>query len=163
MDIRLGRIQQQVLAAREASSILGCSNRRAGSRWREVISPIYSVSVGSYLDTVFSFGPLKTRKTLAPQREAEGAGLVQPQEETLLGDPNSSIPLPVTRPSRRWSLAFLSGAMWENKRRQAEAETREVHTGCEEEPLHHEETPILEHLIQRRSHALHPWRILRPD
>lgn len=71
MVIRLGRIQQCVLAAREANSILGCRNRSVVSRWREVIIPIYSALLVllvteriQYLDTVFSFVPLKTRKTV---------------------------------------------------------------------------------------------------
>lgn len=98
---------------------------------------------------------------LAWWREAEGAGLVQPQEEITLRGPNRSIPLFVTRSSRRWSLALLNGTMWENKRQQGEVETREVHSGCEEKPVHHEETWILKQVIQR-SCALNPWRILRP-
>ena len=72
MDIRLGRIQQCVLAAREANSILGYSNRSAISRWREVIIPIYTAPVRPHLDTVFSFGPLKTRQTVVNWREFSG-------------------------------------------------------------------------------------------
>lgn len=71
MDIRLGRIQQCVLATREANSILGCRNRSA-VRWREVIIPIYSAPVRPHLDTAFSFGPLKTRMTVANWRKFSG-------------------------------------------------------------------------------------------
>lgn len=81
----------------------------------------------------------------------------------MLRGHNSSVPLPVILSSKTWSLVLLGGATWENKRQQAEVEAREVHTGCEEKPFHHEETQILEQVIQRRLCALHPWRILRPD
>lgn len=62
MDIRLCRIQPCVLAAREANSILGCSNGSAVSGWREGIIPVCSEPVRSHLDTVFSLGPLQTRR-----------------------------------------------------------------------------------------------------
>lgn len=64
MDIGLSRIQPFVLAAREANSILGYSNRSVASRWREVIIPMYSAPVGTHLDTAFSLGPLQTRRTV---------------------------------------------------------------------------------------------------
>lgn len=90
-------------------------------------------------------------RALGRWREAEGAGFVQPQEETVLRGPNSGILPPVATPSREWSLALLSGAVWETSRQQAEAGTREVHSGCEENTFHHEDTQIPEQVIQGRS------------
>lgn len=61
MDIGLSRIQQSILAAREANSY---SNRSAVSSWREVIILMSSTPVRPHLDTVFSLGPSQTKRTV---------------------------------------------------------------------------------------------------
>lgn len=162
MAIRLGRIQQ-------GSAVSG---------WRKVVVPIYPaldhiwilcLVLGAWKQESGKLAWVQWRATsgaLARLGEPEGARLDQLQEDTVLGGPNHSIPLPVTTSSRGWGLALLSGTRWENDRQQAEVEMGGSHwvwgetfspwggldtrTGYPEEVVH---SPSLENFEAR----LKPW------
>lgn len=82
--------------------------------------------------------------------EAAGLGLVQPGGEEALEAPNS-VPYPCPSPAppiywrslRRWSHGLHNGAWWEDKKQQAQVETKDAHTGFEEIPFHREDGGVL--------------------
>jgi len=97
VDNRSTMSQQHALAAKKTSGILGCIKRSVGSRWREVLLPLYTALVRPHLQCcVQCWAPhfkkdeelleRVQRRTTRMVRgllrgEAEGAGLVQPGEE----------------------------------------------------------------------------------
>lgn len=65
MDNKRNRRQHHALTARVANSTLGCTSRSVASRWRKVITPLYSTCVRSYLEQLFGVvSPAPTAKTL---------------------------------------------------------------------------------------------------
>ena len=85
VDEKLDMSQQCVLAAQEASCILGYIKRSVASRSRELILPLYSVTVRPHLSTVSSSGALNTRRIYG----TVGVG----PEEGRKNDPRDGMPL----------------------------------------------------------------------
>ena len=63
VDSKLNINHLCALAAKTASSLLGCINRTIASRPREHVIPFYSALVRPHLDPAFSIGCPKTRLT----------------------------------------------------------------------------------------------------
>ena len=62
VDKKLDTSQQCVLAAQKANCVLGCINRGAASRWREVIVPLCSALLRPHLEPCIQvWGPQHRR------------------------------------------------------------------------------------------------------
>jgi len=80
--------------------------------------------------------------------EAEGAGLVQPEEEKAERGPSLYLQISEGWVSRRWGQAHFSGAQWQDKGQCAQTEAQEVPSEREEELLPSEGDGALEQAAQ---------------
>jgi len=80
--------------------------------------------------------------------EAEGAGLVQPEEEKAARGPYKCLQVSEGWVSGGWSQTLFSGAQWQDKGRWAQTEAQEVPSEHEEELLPSEGVGALEQAAQ---------------
>ena len=68
VDAQLNMSQQCAHVAKKANGIPACIRNSTASRSKGMIIPLYSALVRPHLGTVFSFGPLATRKSKSLER-----------------------------------------------------------------------------------------------